>query len=263
MVLETQSINNVKLIQFNDKESLNAVGADDWKALKEEIESFERSELKYLVIKHINGNYSAGAQLGENINALMEDVNLAAKALWNCKKPVIAVIDGVCAGAGANMILFSDFIIATPSTRFIEVFARRGLVVDFGGSWTLPRIIGLQKAKELMMTTKEIDGQTMSELGMLYKLIEKENLDAELSNLIELLNEQSFISICMIKDQIKQGLDLTISETLDLEGVNQNKRFVHSDAMEGMAAFVEKRKPNYKDILDLSLIHISEPTRPY
>ena len=114
----------------------------------------------------------------------MEDVNLAAKALWNCKKPVIAVIDGVCAGAGANMILLSDFIIATPSTRFIEVFARRGLVVDFGGSWTLPRIIGLQKAKELMMTTKEINGEILNELGILYKLTEKDNLSHESENLI-------------------------------------------------------------------------------
>ena len=101
-----------------------------------------------------------------------------------------------------------------------------------------------------MMTTNEINGQSMEDLGMLYKLTEKENLDSELSNLIDLLNEQSFISICMIKDQIKKGLDLTFSETLDLEGENQNKRFVHSDAMEGMAAFVEKRKPNYKDKLD-------------
>ena len=105
MVLETQSINNTKLIQFNDKESLNAVGADDWKALKEEIESFERSEFKYLVIKHINGNYSAGAQLGENINALMEDVSNAAEALWNCKKPVISLVDGIAAGAGSNLSL--------------------------------------------------------------------------------------------------------------------------------------------------------------
>ena len=250
MAIETNIKNDTVFISFNDEKTSNSISAKDWKELKTQIEKFEKSEHKYLVLKEINGNFSSGAQLAENINALMEDVNLAAKALWNCKKPVIAVIDGVCAGAGANMILFSDFIIATPSTRFIEVFARRGLVVDFGGSWTLPRIIGLQKAKELMMTTKEIDGQTMSELGMLYKLIEKENLDAELSNLIDLLNEQSFISICMIKDQIKQGLDLTISETLDLEGENQNKRFVHSDAMEGMAAFVEKRKPNYKDTLD-------------
>ena len=250
MAIETNIKNDTVFISFNDEKTSNSISAKDWKELKTQIEKFEKSEHKYLVLKEINGNFSSGAQLAENINALMEDVNLAAKALWNCKKPVIAVIDGVCAGAGANMILFSDFIIATPSTRFIEVFARRGLVVDFGGSWTLPRIIGLQKAKELMMTTKEIDGQTMSELGMLYKLTEKEKLDTELSNLIDLLNEQSFISICMIKDQIKQGLDLTISETLDFEGENQNKRFVHSDAMEGMAAFVEKRKPNYKDTLD-------------
>ena len=250
MAIETNIKNKTLFISFNDKKTTNSISANDWKELKLQIEKFQESDQKYLILKEINGNFSSGAQLAENINALMEDVNLAAKALWNCKKPVIAVVDGVCAGAGANMILLSDFIIATPSTRFIEVFARRGLVVDFGGSWKLPRIIGLQKAKELMMTTNEIDGQSMEDLGMLYKLTEKENLDSELSNLIDLLNEQSFISICMIKDQIKKGLDLTFSETLDLEGENQNKRFVHSDAMEGMAAFVEKRKPNYKDKLD-------------
>ena len=250
MAIETKIKNETLSISFNDKETTNSISANDWKELKLQIEKFQESDQKYLILKEINGNFSSGAQLAENINALMEDVNLAAKALWNCKKPVIALVDGVCAGAGANMILLSDFIIATPSTRFIEVFARRGLVVDFGGSWNLPRIIGLQKAKELMMTTNEIDGQSMEDLGMLYKLTEKENLDSELSNLIDLLNEQSFISICMIKDQIKKGLDLTFSETLDLEGENQNKRFVHSDAMEGMAAFVEKRKPNYNDKLD-------------
>ena len=250
MAIEPNIKNDTVFISFNDEKTSNSISAKDWKELKTQIEKFEKSEHKYLVLKEINGNFSSGAQLAENINALMEDVNLAAKALWNCKKPVIALVDGVCAGAGANMILLSDFIIATPSTRFIEVFARRGLVVDFGGSWKLPRIIGLQKAKELMMTTNEIDGQSMEDLGMLYKLTEKENLDSELSKLIDLLNEQSFISICMIKDQIKKALDLTFSETLDLEGENQNKRFVHSDAMEGMAAFVEKRKSNYKDKLD-------------
>ena len=250
MVLETQSINNTKLIQFNDKESLNAVGADDWKALKEEIESFERSELKYLVIKHINGNYSAGAQLGENINALMEDVSNAAEALWNCKKPVISLVDGIAAGAGSNMMLLSDFIIATPETRFIEVFVRRGLVVDFGGSWVLPRIIGIQKAKSLMMTSNEINGDELDNLGILYKLCKSEDMDYEFNSLIESLDKQSFISICMVKQQIREGLDKTFTESLDLETINQNKRFLHSDAAEGMAAFLEKRAPNYKNTLD-------------
>ena len=250
MAIETKIKDDAIHVSFNDEQTSNSISANDWKELKTVIEKFEKSDLKYLVLSEVNGNFSSGAQLAENINALMEDVNLAAKALWNCKKPVIAIVDGICAGAGANMILLSDFIIATPETRYIEVFARRGLVVDFGGSWNLPRMIGLQKAKELMMTTNEIDGKTMHDLGMLYKLTDKDNLDNELSTLIRLLNNQSFISICMIKDQIKQGLDLSFTETLDLEGVNQNQRFVHSDAAEGMAAFIEKRKPNYKDSLD-------------
>jgi len=250
MAIETKIKDDAIHVSFNDEQTSNSISANDWKELKTVIEKFEKSDLKYLVLSEVNGNFSSGAQLAENINALMEDVNLAAKALWNCKKPVIAIVDGICAGAGANMILLSDFIIATPETRYIEVFARRGLVVDFGGSWNLPRMIGLQKAKELMMTTNEIDGKNMHDLGMLYKLTDKDNLDNELSTLIHLLNNQSFISICMIKDQIKQGLDLSFTETLDLEGVNQNQRFVHSDAAEGMAAFIEKRKPNYKDSLD-------------
>ncbi len=250
MALETKINNETVVISFNDEKTSNSISANDWKELKTVIEKFESSEQKYLILSEVNGNFSSGAQLAENINALMEDVNLAAKALWDCRKPIISIVDGICAGAGANMVLLSDFIIATPQTRYIEVFARRGLVVDFGGSWNLPRMIGLQKAKELMMTTNEIDGQAMKDLGMLYKLTNKENLEIELLNLINLLNNQSFISICMIKDQIKQGLDLSFAETLDLEGENQNKRFIHSDAAEGMAAFIEKRKPSYKDTLD-------------
>ena len=180
----------------------------------------------------------------------MEDVSEASKILWECKKPVIAVVDGVCAGAASNMILLSDFIIATPETRFIEVFARRGLVVDFSGSWILPRIIGVQKAKELMMTATEISGTKLNDYGVLYKLVEKPDLDTELDNLVTLLDKQSFISICMIKDQIRKGLNTNFDESLSNETDNQNSRFVHSDVMEGMSAFIEKRQPEYKNTLD-------------
>ena len=180
----------------------------------------------------------------------MDDVSAAAQSLWDCRKPVIAVVDGICAGAGSNMILLSDFIIATPNTRFIEVFARRGLVVDFAGSWMLPRIIGIQKAKELMMTTDEIDGTTMEELNMLYKLVESDQLNNEMEILVDKLDKLSFISICMNKEQIKNGLNKTFSESLDLEGVNQKSRFLHSDAAEGMVAFMDKRQPDYKNTLD-------------
>ena len=188
MVLESKIENDIKYLYFNDEASLNAISSGDWKSLKSEIESFEKSDQKYLVIKHINGNYSAGAQLGENINSLMEDVSNAAETLWNCKKPVISLVNGIAAGAGSNMMLLSDFIIATPETRFIEVFVRRGLVVDFGGSWVLPRIIGIQKAKSLMMTSNEINGTELNNLGVLHKLCSLEDMDKEFESLIESLN---------------------------------------------------------------------------
>ena len=187
---------------------------------------------------------------GENLNALMDDVTDAAQALWDCRKPVISLVDGICAGAGANMILLSDFIIATPTARFIEVFARRGLVVDFAGSWTLPRTIGVQKAKELMMTSEEITGEEMNRLNMLYKMVDPSDLQNEASSLIATLDKLSFISICMNKEQIKNGLNKTFSESLELEGINQKNRFIHSDAAEGMMAFMDKRQPDYKNTLD-------------
>ena len=250
MTLESNIINEIKFLQFNDEKARNAISAEDWINLQEEIESFENSDLKYLVIKHINGNYSAGAQLGETVSALMDDVSKAAVKMWNCKKPIISLVDGIAAGAGANMMLLSDFIIATPETRFIEVFVRRGLVVDFGGSWVLPRIIGIQKAKELMMTSNEISGEELNKLGVLYKLTNAENMDTVFKELIEKLNEQSFISICMVKQQIRDGLDLTFEKSIENETVNQNSRFQHQDVVEGMTAFFEKRQPNYKNTLD-------------
>ena len=100
------------------------------------------------------------------------------------------------------------------------------------------------------MTGNEINGDELNNLGILYKLSNREDMDDEFNSLIESLDKQSFISICMVKQQIREGLDKTFSESLDLETVNQNKRFLHSDAAEGMSAFLEKRAPNYKNTLD-------------
>ena len=104
MVLESNVTNNCLVISFNSPETSNSISADDWKELKEKIKEFEKSETKYLVLNRVNDNFSSGAQLAENLNASMEDVSEASKMLWECKKPVIAVVDGVCAGAASNMI---------------------------------------------------------------------------------------------------------------------------------------------------------------
>lgn len=250
MVLEAEYKDKTLVLKFNDKNTKNSITSNDWIEFRKKVEEFDNSDFKYLIISQVNENFSSGAQLGQNLSAQMDNVSAAAKALWDCRKPVISLVDGICAGAGSNMILLSDFIIATPRTRFIEVFARRGLVVDFAGSWTLPRIVGVQKAKELTMTAKEIDGQTMFDLNMLYKLVEPNHLESEATDLTGQLDKLSFISICMNKEQIKNGLNKTFSESLELEGLNQNSRFIHSDVTEGIMAFVDKRTPDYKNTFD-------------
>ena len=98
-----------------------------------------------------------------------------------------------------------------------------------------------------MMTSNEISGEELNQLDVLYKMTSAENIDSEFKNLIDKLNNQSFISVCMVKQQIKEGLDLTFEQSLQNETDNQNSRFLHSDAAEGMLAFIEKRKPSWKD----------------
>ena len=108
----------------------------------------------------------------------------------------------------------------------------------------------LDAATTAYTTSNEISGTELNNLGVLHKLCSLEDMDKEFESLIESLNKQSFISICMIKQQIREGLDKTFSESLDLETENQNKRFLHSDAAEGMSAFLDKRPPVYKNTLD-------------
>ena len=121
MALETKITNETLYISFNDEKTSNSISANDWKELKSQIEKFEDSDQKYLVLKEINGNFSSGAQLAENINALMEDVNLAAKALWNCKKPVIAAVEGYAVAGGLELCLWCDLVVSSKETSFASI----------------------------------------------------------------------------------------------------------------------------------------------
>ena len=105
MVLESNLKNDCLIISFNSPKTSNSISAEDWQELKKQILDFEKSDTKYLVLNRVNDNFSSGAQLAENLNASMEDVSEASKMLWECKKPVISVVDGVCAGAATEEIL--------------------------------------------------------------------------------------------------------------------------------------------------------------
>ena len=131
MVLESKNKGNVLTLSFNDEKTKNSISANDWIEFRKQVKEFDESDLKYLVLSQSNGNFSSGAQLGENLNALMDDVTDAAQALWDCRKPVISLVDGICAGAGANMILLSDFIIEEVAMTAVTPHIQVPIVIKY------------------------------------------------------------------------------------------------------------------------------------
>ena len=156
----TEDRDMVRTITLNRPERRNAIPPEGWPELRQAFLDFETSAQRVLVVTGAGGAFSSGADLDperadRNVVAArrrMKVVGDAASALHRLSKPTLAVVDGVAAGAGMNLALGCDLVIATPRARFSEIFVKRGLTVDFGGSWLLPRIVGLQRAKELALT---------------------------------------------------------------------------------------------------------------
>ena len=237
---------NVLYLTFSNPEKLNSLEPEDWNTMTEYLLEFESGNERFLVIRGEGQNYSTGAQLSQDTVSLMADVTTMAKTLWNTTKPVISVVDGLIVGASANLALMSDFIICSKEAKFIEIFAKRGLVIDFGGGWLLPRLIGFQNSNKLALLADSIDSEELSKLGLIYKCVDRDDLDSELELLLRRLQEVSFNSICRMKTMMRKGLEIGMDDYLDLEHDIQLETFEHPDGIEGAMSFLEKRKPDFK-----------------
>ena len=187
MAIVKSTEGNVLYLTFSNSEKLNSLEPEDWNTMTEYLLQFESGNERFLVIRGEGQNYSTGAQLSQDTVSLMSDVTTMAKTLWNITKPVISVVDGLIVGASANLALMSDFIICSNEAKFIEIFAKRGLVIDFGGGWLLPRLIGFQNANKLALLSDSIDSQELSNLGLIYKCVDRDDLDSELELLLSSL----------------------------------------------------------------------------
>ena len=139
-----------------------------------------------------------------------------------------------------------DFIVCSNETKFIEIFSKRGLVIDFGGGWLLPRIVGLHNTNKLALLAETLSSQDLFDLGLVYKCVERKSLDKETKQLLEDLNSVSYNSICEMKKMIKKSFDMKMNDYLDLEHDTQMNTFNHPDGIEGAMSFLEKRKPDFK-----------------
>ena len=245
----------VATVTINRPQRKNAVTGEMWGQLAETFRSLSAdSEVRCVIITGAGGEFCSGADLsartasGKPVHQLtaMRMVNDAALSLHRMPQPTIAKVRGVAVGAGCNMAFGCDLVVASDTARFSEIFSKRGLSVDFGGTWLLPRRVGMHRAKELAFFADIISAADARELGLVNRVLPDTELDAFVDGWAKRLAAGPPIALSLTKRMLNNSLNVTMEEALDDEGAAQTVNFGTKDTMEAMRAFIEKRDPQFK-----------------
>ncbi|MDR2007308.1 MAG: enoyl-CoA hydratase/isomerase family protein [Acidaminococcales bacterium] len=175
----------------------------------------------------------------------MELVNKSVIAITELSKPVIAAVNGVATGAGMNIALAADIAIASDKAKFSEIFGNVGLAPDVGGTYLLPRLVGRQKAKEIVFTYRMIDAAEALQLGLVIKVVPLEELMDEVGKLAAKIAQGPTLAFALGKKMINRSFETDIRTMLDLESLSQSIAGLSNDHKEGTNAFFEKRAPKF------------------
>ncbi|MEY2554598.1 MAG: hypothetical protein QOC57_2458 [Ilumatobacteraceae bacterium] len=253
--IEVTRSSGIVTVTLNRPAKKNAANSQMWGELLEtfgDIGSSGRDRV--MVLTGAGGDFCAGADLsgdgtgvaGRHHLAQMRHVGDVALTLHRLPIPAIAKVRGVAVGAGCNMALCCDLVVASDNARFSQIFARRGLSLDFGGSWLLPRIIGMQHAKELALFADIIDANEASRMGLVNRVLPDADLDGFVDEWALRLAAGPPIALAMTKRMLDNSVQVTFEQALDDEGVAQTVNFATADTAEAMKAFLEKRDPKFE-----------------
>lgn len=244
----------VALITLNRPEKLNAFNRQMALALQDALDDCNTNEQIRCV--HITGAgkaFSAGQDLeevtrpdGPGFNRILsEHYNPIVRKIRDLHKPVLAAVNGVAAGAGANIALCCDIVVASGSASFLQAFSRIGLIPDSGGTFILPRLIGWQKASALMMLGEKVPAAEAERLGMIYRCYEDEQFDEKSLQLARELASLPTAALALTKKALQWSFSHTMDEQLMNEDKLQQRAAATSDFQEGLNAFLGKRKPRF------------------
>lgn len=248
-------IGPVRTLTMSNPASKNAVPADGWADFTAAFNAFEASDQRVLVVTGTDDEFCAGADMHRGPVATpsaadnadrMRTTNSAAIALHRVSKPTIASVNGVAVGAGMNLALGCDIVVATERSRFSEIFVKRGLTLDFGGTWLLPRLVGLARARELALTGRVFGAQEALDMGLISEVVAESEIDDRVEELALVLANGAPLAQSIIKRALDRSSAMTFEQALSFEGQAQAILLGSEDLVEGAAAFVQKRDPEFK-----------------
>lgn len=253
-LIELQIDGHVAIIRLNRPDKYNSFT----RAMADEMQSaldtcMVKETIRAVAITGNGKAFSAGQDLQEVTGAnapgmeriLGDGYNPIVQMIRTLEKPVVAAINGVAAGAGANIALACDIVVAAESASFIQAFSKIGLIPDSGGTWVLPRLIGFQKASALMMLGDKVSAAEAEKMGMIYKTFPDVEFEAAWTALLNQLAEMPTRGLALTKRALNATFSQSLSAQLALEEQLQIEAGSTHDYREGVAAFVEKRKPKF------------------
>lgn len=253
IILETK--NGITTLTLNRPENLNAINQKMTQELNTAIAEIAKdTSVRALVVTGAGRGFCSGFDVGDMVQATapietrnwIQTGHKAILSLTNLEKPVIAKVNGAAVGFGCSLALSTDMIIASETAKFSLIFSRIGLIPDGGALFHLPRLVGAAKAKELIFTAKMIDAKEAEKIGLINKAVPAEELDNEVNILAKQLAEGPTVAFGITKKIINKGLSMDLSSVLECEALGQTIVGTTQDAQEGVMAFLEKRKAEFK-----------------
>lgn len=247
--------NSVATLTLNRPDKLNSFNREMAFGLQNLLDDCgDDPGVRAVVITGAGKAFCAGQDLEEVVDPngpgmqriLSEQFNPIITRIRALKKPVIAAVNGVAAGAGANIPLCCDIVIAARSASFIQAFSKIGLIPDSGGTFFLPRLIGWQKASALMMLGDRVTAEEAARMGMIYQCVDDEKFNETITTIAEKLAQMPTMGLAYTKQALDLSGPHTLIEQLQNEDILQQRAAATYDFKEGVQAFLEKRKPEFR-----------------
>ena len=244
----------IGFITLNRPEKFNSFNREMAFQMQESLDACKQEDIRAVYITGAGKAFSAGQDISELVGEnrieikqiLAEHYNPIVTRIRKLEKPVIAAVNGVAAGAGANIALCCDVVVAAAGASFIQAFSKIGLIPDSGGTYFLPRLIGWQKASALAMLGDKVPASEAERIGMIYKVIVDEQFETESKKMVATLAAMPTKGLAYTKQLLNMSFHTDYMEQLAEEDVFQQRAAITDHYKEGINAFLEKRQPQFK-----------------